>query len=86
MITAKRPPPTFVEKQRFFGMALWIDHDRGKAGRLAKSLYRSKFGVWPQGLRCDPIFPDRAFLNYEKALRVAYTKQLEKRRTEEPLA
>ncbi len=62
-------------KQRFWSMALHIDRHRNKGGRLAKALYRSKFGVWPQGLAYHAIEPDSAFLGYERSRRIAYAKR-----------
>jgi superfamily II DNA or RNA helicase len=79
-IGEKKRLPTRHEKQDFWSMALWLDWDRGKAGRLAKGLYKSKFGVWPQGLSNTPMYPDQAFWNYEKSRRIAYAKQMEKER------
>lgn len=61
-------------KQRFWSMARHVDQARGKSGRLAKALYRGKFGVWPQGLDDVPLQPDPAFLSYERSRRIAYAK------------
>lgn len=66
--------PTMADKQQFWSMANWVDRERGKGGRLAKALYRSKFGVWPQGLSSLPVVPDAAFLAYEKSRRIAFAK------------
>lgn len=66
------------EKQSFWSMALWIDDQRNKNGKLAKALYKGKFGCWPKGLMNAKIFPDKAFFNYEKARRIAYAKKMEK--------
>jgi superfamily II DNA or RNA helicase len=76
----KKRLPTRHEKQDFWSMALWLDWDRGKGGRLAKGLYKGKFGVWPQGLSNTPMYPDQAFWNYEKASRIAYAKRMEKQK------
>lgn len=70
----KKPPATMAEKQKFWSMARWVDRDRGKGGKLAKALYRAKFGVWPKGLHDEPARPDQAFWNYEKARRIAFAK------------
>lgn len=61
-------------------MALWVDCDRQKGGRLAKALYKSKFGVWPRGLMDRAIRPDPIFWNYEKSRRIAFAKRMEKTR------
>jgi superfamily II DNA or RNA helicase len=79
-ITGRKAPPTMADKQRFWSMALWLDRERNKAGKLAKGLYKGKFGVWPKGLAHEPIAPDAAFFNYEKSRRVAYAKRMEAQR------
>ncbi|WP_201156634.1 DEAD/DEAH box helicase [Rhodobaculum claviforme] len=79
-ITGKRAAPTKACKQGFWSMALWLDRERNKGGKLAKGLYMSRFGVWPCGLRDVPMQPDRAFLSYEKSRRVAYAKRRAKER------
>jgi hypothetical protein len=55
-------------------MAQHVDQQRNKGGKLAKALYRSKFGVWPQGLSDQPIQPDGAFMGYERSRRIAFAK------------
>lgn len=70
--------PTKAEKQAFWSMALWLDDDRGKGGRLAKGLYKGKFGIWPKDLSHQRKYPDQAFWNYEKSSRIAYAKRMEK--------
>ncbi len=75
-ITGKKAPASLAEKARFWGMALWVDRERGKSGRLAKGLYKGKFGVWPKGLGYEFIPPDRAFISYEKSRRIAYAKKM----------
>lgn len=71
---AKPPKHNREEKQRFWSMAQHVDQQRNKGGKLAKALYRSKFGVWPQGLSDQPIQPDGAFMGYERSRRIAYAK------------
>lgn len=75
---ASKKAPTKAEKQAFWSMALWLDDDRMKGGRLAKGLYKGKFGVWPVGLIDARKRPDQAFWNYEKASRIRYAKRMEK--------
>lgn len=65
---------TAEDKQLFWSMANFVDRERGKGGKLAKALYRSKFGVWPKGLRDIPTPPDSQFLSYEKSRRIAFAK------------
>lgn len=64
-----------ADKQDFWSMALWVDRDRGKGGKLAKALYRGKFGVWPSGLDYKVLQPDAEFLSYERSRRIAYAKR-----------
>jgi len=66
------------EKQRFWNMALWLDRERGRGGKLAKGLYKGKFGVWPNGLFDHPVAADAAFMSYEKSRRIAYAKKMNK--------
>lgn len=79
-LSGKRKRATMEDKQRFWSMALWLDRERGKGGRLAKGLYFGKFSVWPRGLDYTPIRPDQKFLDYEKSRRIAYAKRMEKHR------
>lgn len=73
-ISGKEKRATKEDKQLFWSMALWLDRDRRRGGKLAKGLYRGKFGVWPQGLRDEHKHPDRDFFNYEKSRRIAFAK------------
>jgi len=77
-ITDKKRVFTMAEKQEFWSMALWLDDDRQKGGKLAKGLYKGKFGVWPQGLTYDRMKPDFSFWNYEKSSRIRYAKRMAK--------
>jgi DNA repair protein RadD len=78
-LTPKKPVSR-DDKQTFWSMALYVDQARGKGGRLAKGLYKGKFGVWPKGLVDQPRRPDASFYNYEKSRRIAYAKRMEKQR------
>lgn len=75
-ITTKKVAATTAEKQRFWSMALHLDLQRNKGGKLAKGLYKGRFGVWPRGLEDKPTAPDHAFMNYEKSRRIAYAKRM----------
>lgn len=75
LIELKRSPKADKgDKQKFWSMALYVDAQRGKGGKLAKALYRAKFGVWPQGLNSSPVQPDGEFLSYERSRRIAFAK------------
>lgn len=73
----KPPKHNRDEKQKFWSMALALDAERGRGGKLAKGLYKGKFGVWPQGLANAPLPPDGAFMSYERSRRIAYAKRKE---------
>lgn len=74
-IKACKPKATMADKQRFWSMALHMDRERGKGGRMAKALYRAKFGVWPQGLKHEALPPDADFLSYEHSNRIRRAMQ-----------
>lgn len=76
-ITGRRAAPTMAEKQRFWSMALHLDRSRNRGGKLAKGLYKGRFGVWPRGLADKLEGPDQAFMNYEQSRRIAYAKRME---------
>ncbi len=67
------------DKQAFWSMALWLDAERGRGGKMALGMFKGKFGVWPRSLDDTPSPPDRAFLNYDKSRRIAYAKAMAKR-------
>lgn len=75
----KKARPTMSDKQQFWSMACWVDQERGKGGKLAKALYKGKFGVWPNGVVSLPVKPDAAFYSYERSRRIAYAKSLSRR-------
>ena len=68
----KRATPE--DKQRFYGMALWMADQRGYKPGWAANLYRKKMGVWPRGLNDRRVPADGDFLNFEKAQRIAFAK------------
>lgn len=75
----KSAQPTKADKQRFWSMALHLDRQRNKGGRLAKGLYRGKFGVWPRGLDDNAVQPDDEFYRYETASRIRYAKKMQRK-------
>lgn len=81
-ISGKAKQPTREDKQRFWSMALHLSLSRGKGDRMAKGLYKSKFGVWPRGLESVTMPPDGAFMDYDRSRRIAYAKRMEKERQE----
>lgn len=81
-ITGRKTAPSMAEKQAFWSMALWVDADRKKGGKLAKALYRGKFGVWPHGVLSVSAPPNQAFLNYERSRRIYWAKKKASERNE----
>jgi len=79
-ITGKKKTATALDKQEFWSMALWLDAERNRGGKLAKGLYKGRFGVWPVGLNHKIEMPSQAFMNYEKSQRIAYAKRMEAKR------
>lgn len=75
-LTPSKPRDTMADKQAFWSMALWLDRERAKGGKLAKGLYKGRFGVWPKGLIDAPRPADAAFLNYEKSRRIFWAKAM----------
>ena len=80
---AKKAAPTKADKQRFWGMALWLDRERSKGGKLALALYKARFDVWPRGLSDAPAAPDRAFLGWEHAHRIRRAKAFAKQKQQQ---
>lgn len=74
-ITGRVKQATKEDKQRFYSMALWLDDQRQRGGKLALGLYKGKFGVWPRSLSEHRLPADAAFLSYEKSRRIAYAKR-----------
>lgn len=77
-VTGKKKAATHEEKQRFWSMALALSQQRKRGKKLAYGLYKAKFGVWPRGLSDTLLYPDTAFMNYEKSRRIAYAKAMKK--------
>ncbi len=81
LVEFKPKPPKYDReaKQKFWSMACHVDREKGKGGKLAKALYRAKFGVWPQGLMTIPVKPDGEFLSYQRSRQIAYAKSKHRR-------
>lgn len=69
---------TRAEKQEFWSMALFVDRQRDKRGKLAKALYKGKFGVWPVDLSRAPKKPTPEFLSYERSRRIAFAMRVKR--------
>lgn len=74
-LTPKKAKATKADKERFWGMCLWLAQKRSHSRGWASHKYREKFGVWPRGLYDVPVEPDQAFLNWEKSRRIAWAKR-----------
>lgn len=70
-VKARKPKATKEDKQQFWSMALHLDAHRGKGGKLALALYKSKFDVWPRGLNDTLAKPNSEFMAYEHSRRIA---------------
>ena len=70
-VKGRKPKATHDDKQAFWSMALHLDAQRGKGGKLALALYKAKFEVWPRGLQDTHCQPDAAFMSYEHSRRIA---------------
>lgn len=79
ILSGKKSVASREDKARFYGMALWLDAERNKGGRLAKGLFKGKFGSWPDRIYADPIPPDAEFMSYERSRRIAYAKRMQSR-------
>jgi len=66
---------TMEDKRRFYGMLEYKRREKGYAPGWTAHKYKSKFGVWPKGLKNQgAIPPDKAFNNYMKHLAIKWAK------------
>lgn len=77
-LTPAKQKATKEDKQKFWGMCLWLARERGYQRGWASHKYKEKFGVWPRGLNDVIGEPDPAFLNWEKSRRIAWAKRKQK--------
>lgn len=77
-INGKTNRATKEDKQKFYGMCVWMAIDRGYKIGWAANKYREKMGVWPRELNDTPIVPDKDFFNWEKSRRIAWAKRQNK--------
>ncbi len=66
------------DKQTFFSMAIRYQHDHDKSDKFAVAKFKSRFGVWPRGLRETSMTPDDAFLRWLRAESIRWAKSREK--------
>lgn len=70
-------PPGGWNRDEFYAMALWLDAERARGGKLALGLFKGEFGIWPpRGFAPEPKEPSRAFMHYERARRIEYAKRM----------
>lgn len=74
-VAHKQRATPIEDRQRFFGMCIWLSRERGYDAGWAAHKYRERFGVWPRRMNRTPITPDRAFLNWEMSRRIAWAKR-----------
>lgn len=73
-IAHKQRAAAIEDRQRFYGMCLWLARERDYSNGWVAQKFREKFGAWPRGLDRIPVMPDQSFLNWEKSRRIAYAK------------
>lgn len=71
----KKEKPAKDDKQSFYSQALGLAQERNYAEGYAAHLYRSRFGVWPQGLAKVTAFPTRRVREFARQRRIEYLKQ-----------
>jgi hypothetical protein len=62
------------EKQAWWSMGQYMVQSGSWSEGRAKAVYKSKFGVWPNGLHKDPIPPSLAFEKFARKSLIAYLK------------
>jgi len=72
----KKDKSTMAEKRRFYGMLEYERRMRGYAQGWSAHKYRTKFGVWPNGLKgTAPIQTDAKFCNWIRYQNIKYHKR-----------
>jgi superfamily II DNA or RNA helicase len=62
------------DKQAWWSMGQYMVQSGSWAEGRAKAVYKSKFGVWPNGLRNEPMPPSLAFEKFARKSLIAYLK------------
>ena len=62
------------DKQAWWSMGQYMVQSGSWSEARAKAVYKSKFGVWPNGLHKDPLPPSLAFEKFARKSLIAYLK------------
>ena len=62
------------DKQAWWSMAQYKVQTGSWSEGRAKAVYKSKFGVWPNGLHNKPLPPSLAFEKFARKSLIAYLK------------
>ena len=62
------------DKQKWWSMGQYMVQSGSWAEGRAKAVYKSKFGVWPNGLHSQPLPPSREFERFARKSLIAYLK------------
>jgi superfamily II DNA or RNA helicase len=67
-------PMSRDDKQAWWSMGQYMVQSGSWSEGRAKAVYKSKFGVWPNGLRNEPMPPSLAFEKFARKSLIAYLK------------
>jgi hypothetical protein len=67
-------PMSRDDKQAWWSMGQYMVQSGSWSESRAKAVYKTKFGVWPNGLHKDPIPPSLAFEKFARKSLIAYLK------------
>ena len=77
--STKKEKYTTADKRRWWQMFEYERRRLGKSESWLKAQYRSKFGVWPNGVsQLGPVEPDQAVLGWLKYQRIKWIKSKQK--------
>ena len=65
---------TMDDKQRWWSGFLFLAQQRGKSHKWALAQYRSRFGVWPRGMKDTPLPPGLEIASWEHSQRIKWAK------------
>jgi len=63
-----------IDNQQFYSEVLYYSRTKGYADGWVAHKYKEKFGVWPRGLRLEPLPPSIATSKWIKSRLIAYAK------------
>lgn len=74
-VTSGKRTYTKAEKQAWWSGILFIQAERGRQRGWAKSTFKDKFGVWPNGLKNIPAKPSIEVRNFVKSRDIRFAKR-----------